>query len=369
MEVVMVRYGLYTVCALFALGISLSGCGVGLNSVLFVTKTQVAVDADTEPPSLDIGYAREEFVLAPAFKDGKVLPVLTTVATEAGAFSLGSRHSFATGDAALVMAHALTDPNLYTFSSNNPIDPTRVMQPSMSSTIQISTNDKVPHGFWKSLWFFFCCSSERQRYFFGTDTNLGLHVEWGGSEIPRSVSMGFKRKELAYVPLIEKETAAIGTTPATRDVTLASLIATANAKTKVSTQNASGLTISQTFATGSAATLLASHPGVREVLGPLLVQEYQDIKQAELNAQTEDRKLKEPLIEWITRTYTAESDPVKKQVFVDEAVKLNLVPTGTTTDFFLKQLGPSLTSLAPPGTAQQLQELMNALITKHGYHN
>ena len=64
--------------------ISLTGCGIGLNSVLFVTKTAIAVDADTEPPSADIGYAREEFVLAPAFKNGEVLPVLTTIGARPG---------------------------------------------------------------------------------------------------------------------------------------------------------------------------------------------------------------------------------------------------------------------------------------------
>ena len=64
---------------LFVLGSSLTGCGAGLNSVLFVTKTEVAVDADTEPPSLDIGYVREEFVLAPAFKDGQVNRVSDSV--------------------------------------------------------------------------------------------------------------------------------------------------------------------------------------------------------------------------------------------------------------------------------------------------
>lgn len=359
----------YIASILFVLGISLPGCGAGLNSVLFVTKTEVAVDADTEPPSLDIGYAREEFVLAPAFKDGQVLPVLTTVATDAAAFSLGSSHSFATGDAALVMADALTDDNRYVFNTTSAPDATKVNQPTMEGTIKTTPTDIVPQGFWKSLWFFLFGSSERQRYFFGTDTNFGLHVEWGGSELPRSVSIGFKRKELAYVPLIEHETPANGNTPAVRTVKLASLIATAKAKAKVSKQDDSGLTIGQTFATGSAATLLASHPGVREVLGPLLIQEYQDIKQAEFKTQVADRELKQPLVEWITQAYKTETDPTKKKEFINEAVTLKLIPAGTTVESFLKELGPSLTSNAPPETAQRLQTLKDAMKTKHGYQN
>jgi hypothetical protein len=355
MEDDMMRHDIRIVCTLFVLGLSLSGCGVGLNSVLFVTKTQVAVDADTEPPSLDIGYAREEFVLAPAFKDGKVLPVLTTVATEAGAFSFSSSHSFATGDAALVMADALTDDNRYIFTSATPPDPTKVMEPTRNSTVQTSSTDKVPHGFWKSLWFFLFSSSERQRYFFGTDTNLGLHVEWGGSEVPRSVSMGFKRKELAYVPLIESEEPATSTTPATRKVTLASLIATANANTKVSRPNDSGLTVGQTFATGSAATLLASHPGVREVLGPLLVEKYQAIKDA--------------LIEWILKSYGNETDQARKQVFIQEAIALKLVPAETPPDAFLKRLGENLSSKAPADARQRLRALKDVMKTKHGYQD
>ncbi|MDF0645972.1 MAG: hypothetical protein P0111_18240 [Nitrospira sp.] len=352
---------------LFALGICLSGCGVGLNSVLFVTKTEVAVDADTEPPSLDIGYAREEFVLAPAFKDGRVLPVLTTVATDTAAFSLGASHSFATGDAALVMAAALTDEQRYVFSQKATPDVTKVTQPTMESTIGTTLDDKVPHGFWASLGFFLTGSSVRQRYFFGTDTNFGLHVEWGGSELPRSVSIGFKRKELAYVPLIESETPAQGNNPAERKVTLASLIATAHAKASVATQDDSGLKVAQTFATGSAATLLASHPGVREVLGPLLIQDYKDIKEAEFQIRVADRQLKQPLIEWIATAYNAESDSAKKQVFIDEAVSLNLVPTETVKDNFLKLLGQSITPSAPPDTAQRLQTLKGVMRTKYGY--
>lgn len=356
---------------LFVLGSSLTGCGAGLNSVLFVTKTEVAVDADTEPPSLDIGYVREEFVLAPAFKDGQVLPVLTTVATDAGTFSLGSSHSFATGDAALVMADALTDEDRYPFSQADAPDVTKVNQPTMEGTIKTTPTDIVPQGFWKSLWFFLFGSSERQRYFFGTNTNFGLHVEWGGSELPRSVSIGFKRKELAYVPLIEHEIPANGSTPATRTVKLASLIATAQGKAKVSKQDDSGLTIGQTFATGSAATLLASHAGVRAVLGPILIQEFEAIKQAEVKFKQEvaDRGSKEPLVDWITRTYKAETNSTKKQEFIDESITLNLVPAGTTVDSFLKQLGPTLTSTAPPETSRRLQDLKNAMKTKHGYHD
>ena len=371
----MVRHSIRTVCTLFFFGFSVSGCGVGLNSVLFVTKTQVAVDADTEPPSLDIGYAREEFVLAPVFKDGKVLPVLTTVATETGAFSLGSSHSFATGDAALVLADALTDPNDYQFSpsipATPPSHPARVLRPSMNSTIQTNADDRVPHGFWNSLWSFFCCSSERQRYFFGTDTNLGLHVEWGGSEVPRSVAIGFKRKELAYVPLIESEKPATSTVPATREVTLASLIATANVQVNVTTQEKSGLGVAQTFATGSAATLLASHPGVREVLGPLLIQEYKKIQEAEdkFKALVSDRKSKEPVFNWIEKAYKTETDPTKKQEFVKEALDLKLVPAGTTTELFLQELAANNTSKAPPDSLQRLQDFKNVMLTKHGYKN
>jgi hypothetical protein len=357
----------YITSILLVLGISLPGCGVGLNSVLFVTKTEVAVDADTEPPSLDIGYAREEFVLAPAFKEGQVLPVLTTVATDASAFSLGSSHSFATGDAALVMADALTDNRRYVFSQTTELNGTKVKQPTMEGSIETTPRDIVPHGFWKSLWFFLFSSSERQRYFFGTDTNLGLHVEWGGSELPRSVSIGFKRKELAYVPLIEDEIPAKDNKPAARTIKLASLIATANAKTKVSKPDDSGIRVGQTFATGSAATLLASHPGVREVLGPLLIQEYQDIKKAEFAAQRADRESKQPLVDWITHAYKTETDPTKKQEFINEAVTLQLIPAGTTVELFLKQLGPSLTSKAPPDTAQRLQTLKDAMKSKHGY--
>src|SRR5262245_12707871 len=87
-----------------------SGCsGLGVDNVVFVTRTDVAVDFDTSPATTALGYKRDELVLAPIDANGRVLPVLTTVGTKAAPLSFGANHSFATGDAAIVMARHLLD--------------------------------------------------------------------------------------------------------------------------------------------------------------------------------------------------------------------------------------------------------------------
>ncbi|WHZ15011.1 MAG: hypothetical protein OJF52_001852 [Nitrospira sp.] len=340
--------------------ISLTGCGIGLNSVLFVTKTAIAVDADTEPPSADIGYAREEFVLAPAFKNGEVLPVLTTIGARPGVLEFGSNHSFATGDAALVMADALTSKDDYPFAQNA-ADPTKVQRPTLSSTIETGKKDTVPHGFWESLWFFVAGNSERQRYFFGTDTNFGLHVEWGGSELPRSVALGFKRKELSYVPLVETEASD------KRTVSLASLIATANFASDVKSPQEAGLEIGQTFATGAAATLLAGHPEVREVLGPSLVKDYQKIRTLKFEKDAKDLSIREPLVDWIKSKFEGETDAAKKQAILKKSVELTLVSADTNVDTFTRRLHHNLTTPSSPNTNEHLAKLKEFMMAQFGY--
>lgn len=257
---------------------TVSGCAVGLDSIIFVTKTEVAVDLDTEPPAADIGYARREFVLAPIFKDGEVHPVLTTVGARPGVLDFGANQSFATGDAAIVMADAFSGDLPYPFDA-----PNKLKYPSLKSEIVTSPSDKVPEGFWSKLAYFFTGSSERRRYFFGTDTNFGLHVQWSASEVPRAVSLGYKRKELSYIPLIEKVTKDGAGMVQDKRLTLASLIATANVKSQVGAPSKTGVEIGQTFATGVAATLLAADPYIRRVLGPSIIQKYDEIRALRLD--------------------------------------------------------------------------------------
>ncbi len=295
-----------------ALMVVMTGCHI--DGVIFMTKTGIAVDADTQPPTLDIGYLRHEGVIASVYEDVEaeadgesrplVHPVLTTVGTEAGGLGIELAHSFATGPAALVIADALTENRPYAFGT-----PGSVPRPSMDGTLIARKGKKVP-------------------YFFGTDTSLGLSVSWAAGNVPRAVSIGYKKKELAIVPLqgkprwyfwpwdrwyseeemmtLQKDEAHMDPADVTRTVVegtpppgskalpletlieeghlieyeesrLPSLIATAQGGANVGTKKNTGINVGQTFATGAAATLLAKHPQIRQVLGRSLVPNYDEV--------------------------------------------------------------------------------------------
>ncbi|MFY4729844.1 hypothetical protein, partial [Nitrospira sp. BLG_2] len=59
---------------LTGLFVSLNGCGLGFNSLIFATKTNYGVDIDATPPAAEISIARHEGVIEPIFEDGKTLP-------------------------------------------------------------------------------------------------------------------------------------------------------------------------------------------------------------------------------------------------------------------------------------------------------
>ena len=91
----------------------LSGCAIGYNSILFVTKSNFGVDVDTHPPTADIGIKRLEGTISPVFEGGQTPPVLSSFRPESsGLFSGNVSQTFATGDAAHMMA--------VLFASENP---------------------------------------------------------------------------------------------------------------------------------------------------------------------------------------------------------------------------------------------------------
>jgi len=258
--------------------VTLGACTAGKDSVILITKTTVAVDADTTPAALDIGYVRHEYALAPKGEgsDGSDLPMLTSIGTEAGALKFGADHSFATGEAAIVMAEMLTKPEEYVFgppitpTTGVPADPNKVAMPRMTGRVRLAKD-----------------VNNRKRYFFGTNTSLGLHVDWADGTVPNAVSVGYKRKELAYMPLMP-----LSSDGTTMEVALPSLLATANVGTQAQAFSDSGLMVGQLFATGAAATLLTKHAGVRRVLGQAIIPNMAAIQaeQDRLNLTPEARR-------------------------------------------------------------------------------
>jgi len=220
-----------------------AGCA-SKDSTLFVTKTSFGVDFDAKPPTMDVGYSRKEGTIAPKFEDGNVIPQMASFHGRAGVIGnvfIGAAQSFAVGEPSVIMAKYMGNPNA---------------KPAVKDVID-AAELAGPHLVTGRL-------SQPKRYFFGTDTSLGVKVglaaETGG--VPDSLSVGWKRKELAYVPLTRTGS------DATMQIAVPSLLSTVNFGTNP--QNGA-TTVSQFFATGSAANYLAAQPDVRAVLGARIV--------------------------------------------------------------------------------------------------
>ncbi len=354
------------ICPLLLASLPLAGC-VGLNSMVFATKTEFAVDLDSRPPTLNIGYGRKEVVIAPEFQDGQVHPLLTTIGSEGGAFNFVSDQSYATGDAAIVMADAFTSPVEY-FADDPLTTGSKLVKldgTHEAGRIRTKKSGDV-EGFWGSLEYMFAGNEQRKRYFFGTDTLLGLNVEWSGAQVPTSIALGWKRKELSYIPLMEtpaetpaREIDAEGKSkekldeqgrrimvPAVNskneqlvDIRVPSLLATASAGIEIDTPSKTTARVAQTYATGISATLLAGHPGVREVLGSALVTDAKAIRDKAAEAQKEAKQLRSAMD--LTREIRQRYDEfaaTKQETVRREAIRLQLVPSETTANTFLSDL-------------------------------
>lgn len=355
------RNGPLTTCCLAALvALTCVGC-VGLDSLIFATKTEVAVDFDTRPPTLNVGFKRMEVVLAPEFQGGeKILPVLTTIGASASPLNLFSDQSYATGDAAIVMAEA--------FTSDEEYFPLRKLV-QLDGSHNVGTIRTSPMGdrggLWGAIKYFFVGNDQRKRYFFGTDSLLGLHVEWAGGQMPSAVALGWKRKELAYIPLmeepIENTTTNGGTrTPENVKIRLPSLLATASADVNAGRQEDTGARIGQTYATGIAATLLSGHGGVRRVLGSALVTGAEDIRKQNAEAYRDTFQVQRAIIADIQQKMNdAATSAAQKAAALAKAKELDLVDDATTENNLVANLG--LKANGKPVNTPLLGQVQNTL--------
>lgn len=216
--------------------IALIGC-VGKKNILFVTKTSLGVDIDSAAPAFDVGYDRKEGSVAPVVKDGQVLPLMSSISAEEGiassVFGSGVAQNFGVGNAAIIMSR-------YLGSTVNPAD---------SSTVNFEDLLKTPANVKGNI-------ESGKRYFFGTKTTIGFSTGFTAGWVPESISLGYKRKELALVPIREQGKGETAT------LSIPSLIAASGTSASAGTNQAE-FAVSQFYATGKAANYLAAHPTVR----------------------------------------------------------------------------------------------------------
>lgn len=246
---------LYILVALLCVG--LLGCATGKDSIIFVTKTSVAIDVDTNPSTFDVGYGRYEGSIAPVADDGQVLPLLSSISSEGGissnVFGSGVTQNFGVGNAAVIMSQ-------YLGSTSNPAEDSRTNFANI--IIPANVSGKIKTG---------------KRYFFGTKTTFGFTTSFAAERgyTPDSISLGYKRKEFAYIPI--KQNGASGS----ETLSIPSMLATAGTSASAGL-NQSGFSVSQFYATGQAANYLAAHPTIRNsVISKIIGDEDIAIKLAE----------------------------------------------------------------------------------------
>jgi len=179
----------------------LTGCGIGYRTVLVSTRTNMGVDIDTQPPTMEIAISRQEGVIEPQFENGKTLSVMTSFKSDTNAIGrlfVGVGQSFSTGEAAYIMT------KLY---SSKDAKREHVSYPGVT----LSRPPKRS-SFWAFLPFVddspdidpnFLAPGEVRPVTFGTQSMLGLKVDWNGStaQYPSGLKFGYNRKELAIIPV------------------------------------------------------------------------------------------------------------------------------------------------------------------------
>lgn len=278
---------------------SMLGCSVGKENVLFVTKTSLGVDIDSKPPTIDIGYSRKEVTLSPKFEGG-VLPQMASFKTNVGFVNTAVGQSFATGNAALLMSKYMgTD--LKPGGRTNIIAVDEIHDNNKASWVDGSTAKAV-------------------RYFFGTDTSFALKITFGleTGGYPDSLSLGYKRKELAFVPLMETTTAS-----GAAKVGLPPLIATADLDTGSSNAANAKVQFKQFYATGVAASYLAAQPEIRQTLGAKIMNDPKLQKVLETRQVFQSQS---ELSEKIITSFEELSADVDKQAAIfNEGISLGII--------------------------------------------
>jgi len=250
-----------------------SGCGLGYNETLFVTKNNVGLDADTKPPTLELSIARREAVISPTFEEGKTPPVLASFSVNVSglpAMFAAVSSTFAGGDAALTMAR------LYDATDDDVNSKCSLPDSLDSKEFESAFNlDQVPiqHDRFgkedtsKKL----LEPGEVKPFLFETDTLFGIKAVWSGmtAPLPDTVRIGYNRKEFALAPVTMKGNPT-DNEPNSVSVKMPSFLATIDNSSDLKTASSGKIKHLQYFATGEASKLLARQYGVRKAMAKRL---------------------------------------------------------------------------------------------------
>jgi hypothetical protein len=240
-----------------ALGALVSGCS--RTHVMFMTKSNVGLDFDSKPPTLEVSVSRKEVVVGPTFENGQMPPVAASFKPRAGGsgfanFFLGVDQTFQGGDAAVAMAELYSSTNI----------PPPESKTKFNSALKLTKPPRYT-GFFRRI----PGPGESRTFIFGTDTSLGLKAAWSGAggQFPDTVRLGFNRKEFAWAPLFMATNPPAGpNSNETYSIKIPSFLATIESHIGVGGTGDGGIKALQYFAAGESATLLALQPAVRTAM-------------------------------------------------------------------------------------------------------
>lgn len=220
---------------LIVLTVLLINCGGDPNRVLFLTTTQIGIDADSKSQNATIGYERYEGYIGPGYENGGVPPVIARLESNLSIVDPKVSQVYATGDAA-----------------------------RLASGRAAKWKEKPLTG-------------QREVMFFGTGTNFGIKANFS-TEAP-GFNLGYKRQEFSLIPIgTETERAkpairasddnanaspAVGRDPDHSEDIYLSVLAAFNLNIANKSFEGTGAGVSQFFATGDAAEELAAREDIR----------------------------------------------------------------------------------------------------------
>lgn len=226
---------------------------VGIKSTAFYTKSNVGVEVNASPANAAIDISRDEGVVTPQFEGGKTLPVLASFKNESdGLFSGLVGTTFATGKAAMTMAK-LYDSN----ADGEPVDSAVKLLNEPLKDVNNSSSNPLQ-------------TKEIKPVIFSTKTSVGLRLGWANATalLPSNFTLGYNRQEMALLPVsYEYKDGKHFVDQTSLLATLGFVYDTDSANPELE-KTKDGKTVSylQYFATGDAASYLATKPEVRSVM-------------------------------------------------------------------------------------------------------